>query len=106
VPTRLFGLTMEREALYERIDARVDAIVAAGGADEARLAAAAGASRTARAALGFEELLAGDVERMKQRTRQYAKRQLTWMRKLAGVTVLDATGREPRELAREIAAVA
>jgi GNAT superfamily N-acetyltransferase len=36
VPTRLFGLTMDREALYERIDARVDAIVAAGGAEEAR----------------------------------------------------------------------
>jgi tRNA dimethylallyltransferase len=106
VPTRLFGLTMEREALYQQIDARVDAIVAAGGADEARRAAAAGASRTARAALGFEELLAGDVERMKRRTRQYAKRQLTWMRKLAGVTVLDATGREPAELARAIASEA
>jgi tRNA dimethylallyltransferase len=104
VPTRLFGLTMEREALYEQIDVRVEAIVASGGADEARRAAAAGASRTARAALGFEELLAGDVERMKQRTRQYAKRQLTWMRKLPGVTVLDATGREPHELARAIAA--
>jgi tRNA dimethylallyltransferase len=104
VPTRLFGLTMEREALYERIDARTDAIVAAGGGGEARRAAEAGASRTARAALGFEELLAGDVERMKQRTRQYAKRQLTWMRKLAGVTVLDASGREPGELAATIAA--
>jgi tRNA dimethylallyltransferase len=104
VPTRLFGLTMQREALYERIDARTDAIVAAGGTDEARRAAEGGASRTARAALGFEELMSGDVERMKQRTRQYAKRQLTWMRKLAGVTVLDATGREPDELAAEIAA--
>jgi tRNA dimethylallyltransferase len=103
VPTRLFGLTMEREALAARIDARVDAIVAAGGAEEARRAARAGASRTARAALGFEELLAGDVERMKQRTRQYAKRQLTWMRKLAGVTTLDATRRGPRELAAAIA---
>ncbi|MFL5782379.1 MAG: tRNA (adenosine(37)-N6)-dimethylallyltransferase MiaA [Thermoleophilaceae bacterium] len=104
VPTHLFGLTMDRDALYERIDARADAMVAAGAAGEARRAQAAGASRTARAALGFEELLAGDVERMKQRTRQYAKRQLTWMRKLAGVTVLDATGREPADLAREIAA--
>jgi tRNA dimethylallyltransferase len=46
------------------------------------------------------------VDRMKQRTRQYAKRQLTWMRKLAGVTVLDATAREPRDLAREIATAA
>ena len=36
-------------------------------------------------ALGFEELLAGDVEAMKTRTRRYAKRQLTWLRKLPGV---------------------
>jgi tRNA dimethylallyltransferase len=106
VPTRLFGLTMERDALYARIDARVDAIVAAGGAEEARRAADAGASRTARAALGFDELLRGDVEAMRRRSRQYARRQLTWMRKLRGVTVLDATGRDPRELALRIAAEA
>ncbi len=58
--------------------------------------AAAGASDTARKALGFEELLAGDVEAMKRRTRNYARRQLTWMRKLAAVNVLDATGRDRR----------
>ena len=81
-PTLLCGLTMERDALYGRIDARVDAMVAAGAADEVRRAEAAGASPTARAALGFEELLAGDVDAMKRRTRNYAKRQLTWMRKL------------------------
>ena len=34
-------------------------------------------------ALGFDELLVGDIERMKRRTRNYARRQLTWMRKLA-----------------------
>ena len=39
---------------------------------------------TARAALGFDELLAGDVEALKRRTRNLAKRQLTWMRKLGG----------------------
>jgi tRNA dimethylallyltransferase len=104
VPTRLFGLTMDRDRLYARIDARVDAIVAAGGAAEVRRAVAAGASRTARAALGFEELLAGDVDGMKRRSRQFARRQLTWMRKLPGVRVLDATGRAPRELAESIAA--
>ena len=60
-PTLLCGLTMEREALYERIDARVDAMVAAGAAAEVARADAAGAGPTARAALGFEELLGGDV---------------------------------------------
>ena len=67
-PTLLVGLTMDREALYARIDARVDAMVAAGAAEEVRAAAAAGASATARKALGFEELLAGDVEAMKHAT--------------------------------------
>jgi tRNA dimethylallyltransferase len=102
-PTLLVGLVMEREALYEAIDRRVDAMVEAGAAEEVRRAHAAGASRTARAALGFQELLDGDVEAMKRRTRNYAKRQLTWMRKLPGVRVLDATDREPSEVAQEIA---
>jgi tRNA dimethylallyltransferase len=101
-PTRLFGLTRERAELYARIDARVDAMVAAGAGDEVRRAAEAGASRTARKALGFEELLAGDVEGMKRRTRNYAKRQLTWMRKLPDVTVLDISGRPPADVASEI----
>ena len=98
-PTRLIGLTMERGALYERIDRRVDAMVAAGAVEEVRAAHRAGASPSARAALGFDELLAGDVEAMKRRTRNYAKRQLTWMRKLAGVELVDATGAAADELA-------
>ena len=102
-PTRLFGLIRTREELYERIDRRVDAMVAAGAASEVEAAAAAGASHTARKALGFEELLAGDTEAMKRRTRNYAKRQLTWMRKLPSVTVIDASGRDPADVAREIA---
>jgi len=101
-PTLLIGLTMDRAELYARIDARVDAMVAVGVIDEVRAAHRAGASSTARAALGFEELLAGDVEAMKRRTRNYAKRQLTWMRKLAGVELVDATGRSPDELARAL----
>ena len=54
------------------IDARVEQMLAAGAREEVRRAHAAGASDTARKALGFEELLAGDVERMKRRTRNYA----------------------------------
>jgi tRNA dimethylallyltransferase len=101
-PTLLAGLTMERDALYETIDARVQEMVAGGAREEVQRAHAAGASETARKALGFEELLAGDVERMKRRTRNYAKRQLTWMRRLAGVRVIDVTGRDPGAVAREI----
>jgi tRNA dimethylallyltransferase len=98
-PTRLIGLVMEREALYARIDRRVEEMIAAGVLDEVLAAHRAGASSTARAALGFDELLAGDIEATKRRTRNYAKRQLTWMRKLPGVELLDATGRSPDELA-------
>jgi tRNA dimethylallyltransferase len=101
-PTLLVGLTMEREALYERIDARVDEMLGAGVLDEVRRARATGASATARQALGFDELLAGDVEAMKRRTRNYARRQLTWMRKLAGAHVLDVTGRAPQGTAAEV----
>ena len=101
-PTLLAGLTMERDALYAAIDARVDAMLAAGVREEVERAHAAGVSEAARKALGFEELLAGDVDAMKRRTRNYAKRQLTWMRKLAGVQVIDVSGRDPGAVARQI----
>jgi len=98
-PTLLVGLVLEREELYARIDARVDAMIGAGAEAEVRRANAAGASVTARKALGFEELLSGDVEAMKRRTRNYARRQLTWMRKLAAVEVIDTTGQTAADTA-------
>ena len=69
-------------------------------------AAAAGASKTARKALGFDELLAGDVEGLKQRSRNYARRQLTWMRKMAGLVEIDVTELTPREAAERVAIAA
>jgi tRNA dimethylallyltransferase len=101
-PTLLIGLVMDREALYGRIDARVERMLELGVREEVLEAHAAGASGTARKALGFEELLAGDVEGMKRRTRNYARRQLTWMRKLAGVRVIDVNARDADEVAAEI----
>jgi tRNA dimethylallyltransferase len=101
-PTRLVALTMERAALHARIDARVEAMVAAGAADEVRAADAAGASPTARKALGFDELWAGDVAAMKTRTRRYARRQLTWLRKLPDVELVDLTGRAADDVAAEL----
>lgn len=101
-PTRLVALTMQRQALYAAIDARVDAMVAAGAVEEVRRADAAGASRTARQALGFEQLLDGDVDAMKQRTRHYARRQLTWLRKLPGTIGIDVTGQSPEDVAADI----
>ncbi|GAC1435445.1 MAG: tRNA (adenosine(37)-N6)-dimethylallyltransferase MiaA [Solirubrobacteraceae bacterium] len=102
-PTRLIGLTMERDQLYARIERRIDAMIACGVEQEVRAAHAAGASPTARQALGFEELLSGDIEAMKRRTRNYAKRQLTWLRKLEGVELHDLSGTSPDELAARLA---
>jgi tRNA dimethylallyltransferase len=99
-PTLLAALTMDRAALIQRIDERIDAMLAAGAQHEVRAADAAGASATARGALGFEQLLRGDVEAMRTRTRRYAKRQLTWLRKLPGAHAIDITGRTPPRRAR------
>jgi len=102
-PTTVFGLDMDRAKLYERIDARTEAIVAAGAAEEARRAEAAGVSRTARKALGFNELLGGDVEAMKKRSRNYARRQLTWQRKIPGLRAIDRTDLSDAQVAARIA---
>lgn len=102
LPTTIFGLDMERAQLYERIDARTEAIVAGGAEEEVRAAEALGPSRTARKALGFDELLGGDIERMQKRSRNYARRQLTWMRKVPNLRPIDRTGRSDGDVAAEI----
>jgi tRNA dimethylallyltransferase len=84
---------------------RVDEMIAAGAIEEVEAADRAGASATARKALGFDELLAGDVEAMKRNTRRYAKRQLTWMRKLPNVRLIDVTDRSPEDVAAELHAM-
>jgi tRNA dimethylallyltransferase len=102
-PTTIFGLDMDREALYERIDARTEAIAASGAFEEVRRAEELGPSRTARKALGFDELLGGDLELMKKRSRNYARRQLTWMRKIPNLEWIDRGDRSDAEIAAEIA---
>jgi tRNA dimethylallyltransferase len=102
-PTTIFGLDMDREHLYARIDARTEAIIAGGARGEVLRAEKAGPSRTARKALGFDEVLAGEVERMQQRSRNYARRQLTWMRKIPNLRRIDRTGRDDIDVATEIA---
>lgn len=102
-PTAIFGLDMERAELYERIDARTEAIVAAGAKEEVIRAEQAGPSRTARKALGFDEVLSGDLELMQKRSRNYARRQLSWMRKIPKVQRIDRTNRTDTAVATEIA---
>ncbi len=86
-------LDWPRDELYCRIDARVDVMLAAGWLDEVRALAAdpRGMGKEANQALGYRELRlhlnnggdwAATVTEIKSRTRQFAKRQLTWFRHL------------------------
>jgi tRNA dimethylallyltransferase len=104
-PTLLVGLAVDREELAQRIDRRVDRMVAAGAPDEVRQAVELGASRTARAAIGFEQLLDGDVDAMKSAQLAYSRRQLTWMRKMRDVRLIDRTGRDDDSVADEVVAL-
>ena len=105
VPTALVGVTLDRDELRARIDARVDQMVRLGAEREVRSADLGGASRTARAAIGFDELLAGDVEAMKRAQWRFARRQLTWMRRMEDVHRIDRTGCDDAEVAGRIAAM-
>ena len=86
------GLMLSREMLYERIDARTDAMIEGGWLDEVRGLLAAGIAENAKIFdfLGYREMLGvlrGDFTMEKARTaiqlatRHYAKRQMTWFRK-------------------------
>lgn len=90
------GLQLERKELYRRIEERVDIMFQKGMIAEARSLLDAGVPESAPAfrGLGYRRVLAhlrGDIsideaKRLtKQDTRQYAKRQITWFRKMAGV---------------------
>ena len=80
----------DRAILYNRIDLRVDEMVKAGLVEEARALWQEENMRTAANAIGFKELipyfenaapLGECIDRIKQETRRYAKRQLTWFRR-------------------------
>lgn len=101
--TQLVGLTMERGALYGRIDARVDAMLAGGLLEEVQALLDAGYrdALTAAQAIGYKELvpvaegtarLADAAEEIKRASRRYAKRQLTWFRADPRIAWLDVTG--------------
>jgi tRNA dimethylallyltransferase len=104
-PALLIGLTMDRDELAGRIDERVEAMAAGGAREEVERAERKRVSRTARAALGFDQLLADDIEGMKAAHRAYARRQLTWMRRMEGVKLLDRSRRDDEDVAAGIVAL-
>ena len=97
---RMWGIRMDRTKLYAHIDARVDAMFAAGLVQEVEHLRAEGLAnaRTARQAIGYKEVLRyleGDCsfeearQNVKTNTRHYAKRQLSWLRRDGRLKWLD-----------------
>jgi len=93
-------LSMERQLLYDRIERRVDTMVEAGWVEEVENLLDRGFDEraTGMKSLGYEEILSTlrgsislevAVESIKRRSRQYAKRQLTWFRKDRRLRWLD-----------------
>ena len=105
--TLIIGLRMDREALYRRINARVDEMIDRGLPGEAAwLRAHAPVDCTAMQAIGYKELcayldglcsLSKAVDSIKQATRRYAKRQMTWFSRQAEARWLDVDGGLPVE---------
>jgi tRNA dimethylallyltransferase len=100
------GLNPPRPALYARIDARVDAMLAAGWLDEVRALVSSGVPENVKPFqfIGYADLrahlegriaLADAVARIQQSTRRFAKRQLTWFRRERDVHWLESFGDAP-----------
>lgn len=89
----------DRAQLYRRIDLRVDRMLEAGILEEAKLVFEnRGRYRTAAQAIGYKEFfpyfegtaeLAACADKLKQASRNYAKRQLTWFRRMENIIWLD-----------------
>ena len=105
---RVATLTMERSLLYRRIEQRVDAMMEQGLPNEIKGLLDAGVPADAQAmkAIGYKELipaLRGDISMeeavaaLKQNTRHYAKRQLTWMRREEDVCWVDSLSTDAYE---------
>ena len=108
-----FVLTMARDALYARIEERVDDMLRQGLLEEARGLLLAGYDKSlpAMRGLGYKELfpyLEGQcsldeaVARLKTNTRRYAKRQLTWFAHQSSGIWIDKTEKTAAQAAAEI----
>jgi tRNA dimethylallyltransferase len=107
-PTLVVGLELSADELQRRIEARSEAMFAAGVEDEVTRALAGPISTTARKAMGLEEIANLDreqaIEALNLRTRRYATYQRKWMRRIPGL-VSVAADRPPGEVADEIVEV-
>ena len=95
----LFGINMDRDKLYDRINKRVDIMIEAGLVEEVKkLINKYSEFPTSMQGLGYKEVLEylngittkdEMIEKIKMETRRYAKRQLTWFRKYENIVWLD-----------------
>nr|WP_295972458.1 tRNA (adenosine(37)-N6)-dimethylallyltransferase MiaA [uncultured Bacillus sp.] len=102
--TAIIGLTMEREKLYQRINERVDMMIQNGLLQEVEYLFSQGYRNCQSIqAIGYKELydylygkttLDQAIEILKQNSRRYAKRQLTWFRNKMDVRWFDVTDAE------------
>ena len=105
VPPNFFLLERDREDLRQRIDSRVDAMFAAGLVEETcSLRSTLEGNPVAQQALGYRQVighlndeqgLPETVALVKSRTWQFARRQMTWFRKLHGAHTLTVPANEP-----------
>lgn len=102
----------DRQVLYDRIDRRVDEMLAAGLLEEARFLLGTPHAKTAMQAIGYKELapyfdgtlpLETAVENIKRETRRYAKRQLSWFRGMDNIHPLYIDAYENRAALYEAA---
>ena len=96
---RVFGINMERTLLYERINKRVDIMIEQGLIDEVKyILKKYKEFPTSMQAIGYKEVveyLTGSItkdeaiEKIKQESRRYAKRQITWFKRIENIIWLD-----------------
>ena len=98
----MIGLNIDRQILYNRIEQRVDAMIEAGLVDEVRMLLALGLTEddNSMKGIGYKELigflqneysLKEAVMKIKQNSRNYAKRQMTWFRRYDNIKWFDLT---------------
>jgi tRNA dimethylallyltransferase len=110
--TALIGLTMEREKLYNRINMRVDLMIDEGLIKEVKTLFDLGVRDVQSVqAIGYKEIyeyldgsisLERAIENLKQNSRRYAKRQLTWFRNKMDVTWFDVTEETHQKIIKDI----
>lgn len=109
----IIGLTLEREILYQRINERVDQMINQGLIEEVEMLISKGylKNSTSMQAIGYKEMvryldneisLEEAVQAVKQESRRYAKRQMTWLRRIEEIKWYDITNMKYNDLLIEI----